>query len=362
MKIGLGLYRRMLTADNFRFAKQAGCTHIVAHMVNYFSDELLHGTDETRHWGVSNNQDQLWSEEELSALKKSINDEGLELEAIENFDPSHWYDVLLDGPRRDEQIENLKTIIRRMGKVGIPVMGYNFSIAGVWGHVNGPFARGGATSVAFLGPEGPQETPIPRGQVWNMVYDPNARPGYVEPVTQEQLWRRLEVFLRDLVPVAEEAGVKLAAHPDDPPTPTLRGSARLVNQPALYQKLLDLVPSPSNALEFCLGSLQEMSEGDIYEAVDQYSRQHAIAYVHFRNVKGKAPHYYEVFIDEGDIDMIRILRILRRNGYDGVLIPDHTPQMTCNASWHAGMAFAIGYMRAALQIIEKENLMETPQG
>ncbi|MBN2327142.1 MAG: mannonate dehydratase [Candidatus Omnitrophica bacterium] len=355
MKIGLGLYRHMLTPDNFRFAKQAGCTHIVAHMVNYFSDELLHGTDETRNWGISDNQDKLWSEEELCALKKSINDEGLELEAIENFDPSHWYDILLDGPRRNEQIENLKTLIRRLGKAGIPVMGYNFSIAGVWGHVNGPFARGGATSVAFLGSNGPKETPIPRGHIWNMVYNPNAQPGFVEPVTPEQLWRRLEAFLHDVIPVAEEAGVKLAAHPDDPPMPTLRGSARLVNQPALYQKLLDLAPSPSNALEFCLGSLQEMSDGDIYETVDQYSRQNAIAYVHFRNVKGKVPNYYEVFIDEGDIDMIRVLRILRRNGYNGVLIPDHTPQMTCDAPWHAGMAFAIGYMRAALQIMEKEN-------
>jgi mannonate dehydratase len=73
--------------------------------------------------GRDRNQDRLWTEEELRDLKKSINDEGLELEAIENFDPSHWYDVLLDGPRRDEQIENLKTIIRRMGQVGIPVMG-----------------------------------------------------------------------------------------------------------------------------------------------------------------------------------------------------------------------------------------------
>ncbi len=355
MKIGLGLYRSMLNADHFRFAKQAGCTHIVAHLVDYFSQELLHGTDEKRNWGISANQNKLWTEEELSRLKKAIQDEGMELEAIENFDPSHWYDILLDGPRRGEQIENVKTLLRRMGKVGIPIMGYNFSIAGVWGHVNGPYARGGAVSVAFLGNEGPPETPIPAGQIWNMVYEPNAEPGFVGTVTTEQLWQRLEAFLHEIVPVAEEEGVRLAAHPDDPPMPTLRGTARLVNQPALYQKLLDLHPSPSNALEFCLGSLQEMSEGNIYEAVDQYSRQGALAYVHFRNVKGKVPKYHEVFIDEGDIDMIRVLRILHRNGYDGVLIPDHTPQMTCAAPWHAGMAFAIGYMRAALQIIESTN-------
>jgi mannonate dehydratase len=129
----------------------------------------------------------------------------------------------------------------------------------------------------------------------------------------------------------------------------LRGAARLVNQPWKYQRLLDLAPSPANGLEFCLGTLQEMSEGDVYEALDNYSRQGKIAYIHFRNVHGKVPRYHEVFVDEGDIDMLRVIRILHRNGYQGVIIPDHTPEMTCAAPWHAGMAFAMGYIRAAMQ-------------
>jgi mannonate dehydratase len=88
--------------------------------------------------------------------------------------------------------------------------------------------------------------------------------------------------------------------------------------------------------------------------VDNYSRQGKLAYVHFRNVRGKVPFYKETFIDEGDVDMLRVLRILKKNGYDGVLIPDHAPQMACAAPWHAGMAYALGYMRAALQAIERE--------
>jgi mannonate dehydratase len=244
-------------------------------------------------------------------------------------------------------------MIRRLGKAGISVMGYNFSIAGVWGHVTGEFARGGAQSVAFLGPEGPKETPIPNGHIWNMAYDPDVGPGTIPNVTAEQLWDRLAGFLREVVPVADEAGVRLAAHPDDPPMPTLRGHARLVYQPHLYQKLLDIVPSPSNALEFCLGTIQEMREGDVYEALDIYSRQNALAYVHFRNVRGKVPKYHEVFVDEGDIDMLRVLRILQANGFDGIIIPDHSPQMTCAAPWHAGMAYTLGYMRAALQVVEE---------
>jgi mannonate dehydratase len=355
MKLGLGLYRHMLTAENYRFAKQAGATHIVAHLTDYFkaSPEIPSATSDGEGWGAAGSG-QPWTYEELRDLRAAINAEGLELAAIENFDPAHWYDVLLDGPRKHEQLENLKTIIRNMGRAGIPCMGYNFSIAGVWGHVRGPYARGGAESVGFLGTDGPAETPIPNGMVWNMVYDPHAPAGAVGAVTHEQLWQRLADFLEAIVPVAEEAGVRLAAHPDDPPMPTIRGTARLVYQPRYYQKLLDLKPSRHSGLEFCLGSLAEMTEGDIYDVIDQYSRQGALCYVHFRNVRGKVPRYHEVFVDEGDIDMVRALRILKRNGYDGVLIPDHTPHMECAAPWHAGMAFALGYMRAAMRMIEAE--------
>ena len=355
MKLGLGLYRHMLTPENFRFARQAGATHIVAHWVDYFHGTVkIPESDEARNWGVIQNQDRLWTVEELRDLKNAVNAEGLELAAIENLDPSHWHDVLLDGPRKQQHLENVKTIVRNIGKAGIPVLGYNFSIAGVWGHVQGPWARGGAESVGFLGPDGPKETPIPTGQVWNMTYDPDAPPGTVGTVTSEQLWQRLSDFLHAVVPVAEESGVRLAAHPDDPPMPTIRGAARLVYQPQLYQKLLDIYPSRSNALEFCQGTIAEMSEGDVYEAIDRYTRQNAIAYVHFRNVKGKVPKYHEVFLDEGDVDMVKALRIYRRNGYDGVMIPDHTPQMTCAASWHAGMAFALGYIRGILNTLDSE--------
>jgi mannonate dehydratase len=281
-----------------------------------------------------------------------VSAEGLELAAIENFDPAHWHDVLLDGPNKRAQLDDMKTIVRRVGQAGIPCIGYNFSIAGVWGHVTGPFARGGAESVGFLGADGPRETPIPQGMVWNMVYDRDAPAGTVSTVTSEELWRRLADFLRAIVPVAEEAGVRLALHPDDPPMPTLRGTARLVYQPALYQRVLDLEPSYYNAVEFCVGSIAEMAEGDVYDAIDRYSRQGSICYVHLRNVRGKVPRYTEVFIDEGDVDMLRVLRILKRNGFSGVIIPDHTPQVACAAPWHAGMAFALGYIRAGIAAIE----------
>jgi len=357
MKLGLGLYRASLCEENFRFARQAGVTHLVVHLVDYFrgtNPSLVGGSDLEAGWGITQNQDRPWSCDELSDLKRAINAHGLAWEAIENLDPSHWHDVLLDGPRKNEQLENLKSLLRAMGKAGIPILGYNFSIAGVWGWSTGPFARGEANSVGFDAARINADRPIPRGMVWNMTYDPDAPPGFVPAISSEEIWQRLEDFLKALVPVAEENGVRLAAHPDDPPVEQLRGAARLVNQPWKYQRLLDLVPSPANGLELCLGTLQEMTDGGVYEALDAYSRQGKICYVHCRNVRGKVPRYHEVFIDEGDLDMLRAIRILHRNGYDGVIIPDHTPEMTCAAPWHAGMAFALGYLRAAVQAVTLE--------
>jgi mannonate dehydratase len=290
----------------------------------------------------------------LRDLRAAINVEGLELAAIENFDPAHWYDVLLDGPRKRQQLENLKTTIRNVGKAGIPCIGYYFSLAGVWGWTKGPFARGEAESVGFSKEDIPEETPIPHGQIWNMVYDPDAPEGDIGTVEEEEMWQRLTDFLEAVIPVAEEADVRLAAHPDDPPMPALRGAARLIYHPDRYQRLLDIVPSYYNALEFCQGTIAEMDGSDVYAAIDKYSGQGSIAYVHFRNVRGQVPDYREVFLDEGNVDMIRALRVYKKNGYDGVMIPDHTPQMSCAAPWHAGMAYSLGYMRAAITAIENE--------
>ncbi len=355
MKLGLGLYRHQLDRGHYQFAKQCGCTHLVIHLVDYFRSSRGNRPgdqpvgDDTG-WGLAGDPDRIWSFDEIAAIKKDIAAAGLELAAIENFDPAHWHDVLLDGPKKREQIENLKQIVRNAGRAGVPVFGYNFSIAGVAGRVKGKFARGDAEAV---GMDGPLDKPLPNGMVWNMVYDQNAPPGVVPPATPEQLWARLKYFLDELVPVAEQAGVTLAAHPDDPPMATVRGQPRLVWKPHLFQKLIDLKPSPRNALEFCVGTIAEMADGDVYEAVEQYSRQKKLAYVHLRNVRDKVPYYKETFIDDGDVDVLRVLRILKDNDYDGVIIPDHAPQMTCSAPWHAGMAYALGYLQACIKAVSR---------
>ncbi len=354
MKLGLGLYKSLLTDANFKFAKQAGATHLVVQLVDYIkggeNPSLMRNYNDG--WGVTENEGKLWSYEYLSSLKKQIESHGLTLEAIENFDPSHWYDILLDGPKRDRQMEDLKTIIRNVGKAGIPIMGYYFSLAGVWGWSPSESGRGGAKSVEFVLDNIDPDTPIPDGMVWNMIYNTDASTNTVSEVSREEIWQRYSYFLKEIIPVAEECGVMMAAHPDDPPVPKLRGTARLFYLTSEYEKLLGVVDSPSNGFELCMGTVQEMAGSDIYAMLDKYSRLNKIGYIHFRNVKGKVPHYREVFVDEGDIDMIKALGILKRNAYSGVLIPDHTPEMTCDAAWHAGMAYALGYMKGAMQALQ----------
>ena len=358
MKVGLGLYRHMLTAEYYDFARQAGCTHVIIHLVDYFQQ----GASNPRYgqpigekyapWGVAGNASSLWTVEEMRAIRLAIESAGLTLAGIENLDPGHWYDVLLDGPRRAEQIENVKTIVRRMGQVGIPILGYNFSIAGVCGRIAGPFGRGRAIVVGMDGPA--DDVPVPKGTVWNMIYEQGAT-GPLPLISPDELWSRFAKFLEDIIPVAEEAGVRLALHPDDPPMPTMRRQPRLVYQPFMYQRALDAMPSRHNALELCVGTLAEMTQGDVYDAVERYTRQGKVAYVHLRNVKGKVPNYTETFIDEGDVDMVRVLSILKQNGFDGIIIPDHAPQMSCSVPWHTGMAHTLGYMAGVLASLEEQH-------
>lgn len=386
-RLGLGLgdprSENGFNDANMRFARQLGCTDVILEVPYDLSDAPNPDS-------VLDGSAGFWSEGDLARAQARARAHGLSIYAIENFRHDHWHKILLDLPGKEAQMEMIKTTIRNMGAAGIPCMGYCFAITGVYGHARTE-ARGGAESVGvFEGsvplprggveawnldgdsrvqddprtndgqtlrrPNGSLGPPLPAGEVWDTVVDGAAHSsGALTTATHEQMWSRLHFFLTELVPVAEEAGVILAAHPDDPPLPMLRGTAKLITHPDRYAQLLELVPSPSNACEFCQGTVSEMLEGDefVYDAIRRYAPKN-IAYVHFRNVVGQAPNYNEVFIDEGKVDMRKAMVAYRDAGYGGVMIPDHTPSMDCGAPWHAGMAFAAGYMKATATAVGYE--------
>ena len=352
IKLGFGFYYHMLNDKHFAFAQQCGATHAVIHLVDYQyqgeksekSKRFQQPKGDESGWGIAGKNLPLWNTKYLNEIKSKLSDHGLELLAVENFDPSDWFDVLLDGPRRNEQIKTIKKHINTLGEVGIPIMGYNFSIAGVTSRIEGSFARGGAKSV---GMNTVNNAPLPNGLVWNMRVN-NTGEGFILSATEMQLWDRWRRFIDDILPEAESAGVILAAHPDDPPVKYLRQQPRLGWNIQAYESILEYKKSEFNKLELCLGTIAEMPEHDIYASIERIAQKKGIAYIHFRNVVGHAPNYREVFIDEGQVDMKRILQILNKENYDGVLIPDHAPEMTCDAPWHAGMAYAMGYIRSLL--------------
>ncbi|MET0744564.1 MAG: mannonate dehydratase, partial [Microvirga sp.] len=349
MRVGLTLSGDNLSERGARFAAQLGVSDVVIHLNDYAAgpDAGAYLRGEAVGPVLKDGRNvPPWDHETMAGVVAMLARHGLAVAALENFSPASWSDILLDGPRRAAQMEGLKQLVRDAGRAGIPVIGYNFSIAGVWGWRRRPVARGGATTVVMDLTDAERDTPIPDGMVWNMRIR-DGRPGAV-PVTvsEAELWERLAGFLAEIVPVAEEAGVRLAAHPDDPPLDSLRGTARLVNRPEKYDRLLALDESPANALEFCIGSLQEMPGCDIYAVTRHYARRGALAYVHFRNVRGRVPRYVEAFVDDGDVDMTEIVRILRDEGFEGVLVPDHVPDLDCAAPWQAGHAYTVGYMKA----------------
>lgn len=346
MKLSYNTSRAKISSDEFRFAKQCGCKGVVLALANYNQNWFGRGG------GVPfcEPDDPFWNYDSLKGISDMLRAEGLEWFAIENFNPADWYDILLDGPQKYKQIDKVKRIIENAAKVGVQSFGYNFSLTAVYGREMKNTARGGAPGMYFDASNPKLDVPIPNGEIWNVQYDKDAT-GNMPVISNEELWERCKWFLEQIIPVAEEYGIKMCAHPEDPPVPRLRGNARLIYKLDMFQRLVDLVPSPCSGIELCLGTMQEMDDGEIYDTVGSLAAQKKVAYVHLRNVRGKVPHYEEVFIDEGDLDVIRVLKTLNDNGFHGAVIPDHVPDMICADRWHASMAYALGYIKAILQAL-----------
>ena len=321
MKLGIGFGQAALTEENLQYAKQLGVTHVIIHGPRFGEQGVLEFI-------------------ELLRTRKFIESHGLAVAGIENLPADHWDKVLQGAPGRDEQIKKVCETIENMGRAGIPILGYYFSIAGVWGHWRA-YDSGGGRGDAGL-----------KSFDYDLVKDaPVVETGRV---SVEEMWDRLAYFLERVVPVAEDAGVKLAAHQDDPPAEELRGTGRLLTSHEGMKRLIETVPSPNSGLEFCQGTVAEMGPDRAIDAIRYFGGQGKIFYVHFRNVRGQFPKFDEVFIDEGDVDMFEAMRAYKEVGFDGVIIPDHAPRVAGDSDHRRqGVTFALGYMKALMQMVEK---------
>jgi mannonate dehydratase len=282
-----------------------------------------------------------WEFLDLLHLRKQIEAYGLELAAIESPPTPIMRQIVLAGPKRDQAIADLCSCLEHMSKAGIHVLCYNFAIHPTWGRWRQGLSGGGRGDAGIMSFDS------------ELVKDaPPVEPG---EVGADEMWDRFTYFAERVVPVAEKFGVKLACHPDDPPVPVLRGAAQVFSSVDGMKRLVDTVPSPSNGLLFCVGTVGEMGV-DVVAAVRYFLERKKIFVVHFRNVRrfpSPGLKYDEVFLDEGDVDMAEVMRAFVEFGYEGLIDPDHAPVLETDTQFgrQRGYAYSIGYMTALKQVL-----------
>jgi len=198
--------------------------------------------------------------------------------------------------------------------------------------------------------------PVGRGGASVTTFDAERIQGELDDrpageVSSEEVWARIAYLYERIVPVAEEAQVRLATHPDDPPMGYYRGVHQALISFEGLKRLVELVPSPYNGLLLCLGCMQEAGE-DVPEVIRYFGRRKKIFYVHFRNVVGTVPKYTEVFPHEGDGDMVANLKALKEVGYEGYVVPDHHFGLAGDSDWHhCSRAWQVGYIKGLMQAL-----------
>ena len=285
----------------------------------------------------------------LVNLRTWIESYGLKLEAIENS-PWPWcYKWMLGIPGRDEQIENYQKTIRNMGAAGIPTLTFNMHAMRFYRTSTHTRVRGGALSTSF-DVELIKNVPLMTGGPG--IDTGLIPPSHRRPIGDEEMWDNLARFLKAVVPVAEEAGVKLALHPDDPPIPSIGGVARIMRSPEAFRRAIEIVPSENMGLLFCQGCFAEMG-ADVTEEIRYFGSRKKIFHVHFRNIAGTAENFHETFPDEGPTDMFEAMKAYHEVGFDGPMAPDHVIRMVGDSQWgHRYWAYAIGHMKGLKKAVE----------
>ena len=297
----------------WRLVKQAGVNHAVSGL--------------PRDDGGPNRP---WDYVSLAGVKKRCDEAEMDLAVIESS-PS-MQKIRLGLPGRDEEIEWFNTMLTNMGKLGIPVVCYNFMAHFGWTRTHTEIPWRGGALVTGYDHATMREQPLTE---------------YGE-VSEERLWDNYAYFLKQVLPVAEKAKVKLALHPDDPPLSPIRGIGRIMRTVENFQRALDLAESEYHGITMCQGNFTLMTD-DLPSVIRNFGAQGRIHFVHFRDVRGGPDNFQEVFHEEGKTDMYACMRVYADLDFQGVLRPDHVPTLEgdtnenpCYSSF--GRLLAIGYI------------------
>jgi mannonate dehydratase len=310
--------------DDLKFFRQIGVDHVDIEL------SLIKGYKERG----------IFTKPDMQVLIDRLGAVGLRIERA-NALGSYALNALLNRPEGQKEIGNLKRIGEMLAEAQIPVFGIQAcqaaqhvaggSRAG-WSREQG---RGGYGYPSFSVKRSEAEAPKPKYRV-----------------TRDQLWKGLINIYKQVIPTVEGSKTIIAMHGNDPPLPEHLGSPQIICRYADFERLFDEVPSKHNGMTFCVGTRYESGE-DVFEGIRRFGRRGKLFHVHFRNVRGTLPArggYSEVFLDEGDLDMAKVLATLVEVGYDGVIDYDHAMHIAGDQPLPKQyIAFAVGYMRALLQ-------------
>jgi mannonate dehydratase len=273
----------------------------------------------------------------LVGLRRKVENAGLTLYNVGNMGVGKSDKIHLALPGRDEKIVEFQTFVRNLGRAGIHTTTFTWEPSRVWSSEPGATRDAVARRVDL---DEMQRRPLTHERVY----------------TEDEIWANFQYFLERILPVAEEANVRLALHPNDPPAPVLGGIPCLIHSYESYKRAFALANSPYLGMEFCVGCWLEGGDafGDIFQAIRDFHAQRKIFIVHFRNVTSPLPQFVETFLDNGYMDMSRIMKLFCEIGYDGTMILDHTPKFVPSVGQGVGTAYAIGYMRALIERAEAE--------
>lgn len=307
--------------DDYRVMAQLGVTHICADPPG-----------SPRHW----------TRDDLARHRERIESFGLVLDMVQlplNSRPIEQQsspDILLAGPERDQQIDEICTLIENLAAVGIPAVKYNLNIIGI-PRTPKEAGRGGAMAEAFRWDKADHAAPV----------------SLAGTLSEEENWERIDYFLERVVPVAEASRVRLACHPHDPYTPPgYRGVTRVLGTVEGLKRFVQMRENPYHGLNFCQGSVGEMLEdplSEIDDVIRWFGTRGKLFNVHFRNIRGGRLSFVETFPEEGDMDMWCSLRTYADVGYRYMIMPDHVPLLSGRDPQNTAFAFCYGYIAALLQ-------------
>jgi mannonate dehydratase len=250
--------------------------------------------------------------------------------------------VQLGQAGRDKEIETYCRFLRNLGKLEIPVASYDFHPANTY--TTNMVQRRGYTAREFSLDDF-------RNKVEKQRFE--------REYSAEDIWANYTYFMKAVLPVAKEANVKLALHPDDPPVAKMNGVAKLFTHYDGYRRAEQIAGDSHHwGLTFCVGTWSEGGDKmgkNVFEMIKDFGGRGKIFEVHFRNVSGPLPHFVETFPDDGYMDMYQVMKALREVRFDGAAEPDHVPKLTGDTGLlRAGTAYCIAYMRALLRRANEE--------